>query len=157
MSKEEIIALVLTFLAFVVYGTMLLESQKPEPKREPMPAITSYKVKPVQRATKTSRSFARTGYKYTVQTNTPSKRYAVKLVSDSQWPCLHELWMRESGWSPTSDNPTSSAFGIPQILGLEKRTGTNSKAQVQAGLNYIRHRYGTPCAALSFHFNHGWY
>jgi hypothetical protein len=79
------------------------------------------------------------------------------LVSATQWPCLHELWMRESGWSPTSDNPTSSAYGIPQILGLEARTGDDYKAQVRAGLSYIDHRYGTPCKAWSFWRSHRWY
>jgi hypothetical protein len=87
-----------------------------------------------------------------------AKRYALTLVSSrTQMACLIPLWEKESGWSPTSDNPTSSAYGIPQILGLEARTGDDYRAQVRAGLGYIKHRYGTPCRAWSFWQNHKWY
>jgi len=86
-----------------------------------------------------------------------AQRYARPLVSAAEWPCLRELWKRESGWSPTADNPTSSAYGIPQILGLEARTGDDYRAQVDAGLAYIKHRYGTACAALAHHDRKGWY
>lgn len=124
------------------------------PKTKAEPAATP---KPrIKRTHRVNRSVVR-GYKFTVQTNTPSKRYAQTLVNGTQWPCLHELWMRESGWSPTSDNLTSSAYGIPQILGLQKRTGDDYRKQVQAGLGYILHRYGTPCEAWSFWRAHRWY
>jgi hypothetical protein len=33
-----------------------------------------------------------------------------------QFGCLDSLWMRESGWNPHADNPSSSAYGIPQAL-----------------------------------------
>lgn len=89
--------------------------------------------------------------------SSPSKRYAATLVTGPQLDCLLPLWQKESGWSPTSDNPTSSAYGIPQILGLEARTGDDYKAQVRAGLSYIKHRYGTPCRAWSFWQDHRWY
>lgn len=121
---------------------------KPRAAAQPKPII-----KASPRASKTSR----TQIRYRVQANTPSKRYAKGIVDPDQWGCLHELWMRESGWSPTSDNPTSSAYGIPQILGLEKRTGDDYRKQVDAGLAYIDHRYGTPCRAWSFWRSHRWY
>jgi len=90
--------------------------------------------------------------------SSPARRYAFMLVSSrTQMACLIPLWDKESGWSPTSDNPTSTAYGIPQILGLEARTGDDYKAQVRAGLGYIKHRYGTPCRAWSFWQNHRWY
>lgn len=129
-----------------------------KPIATPIPKITK-QVKEAKK--KTSRTVKRikvgSDFKYPVTLNTPSKRYARGLVSATQWPCLHELWMRESGWSPTSDNPTSSAYGIPQILGLEARTGDDYRAQVRAGLSYIKHRYETPCTAWSFWQNHRWY
>lgn len=94
----------------------------------------------------------------TVKVNSKAKRYALTLVSSpTQMACLLPLWEKESGWSATSDNPTSSAYGIPQILGLEARTGDDYKAQVRAGLGYIKHRYGTPCRAWAFWQNHRWY
>lgn len=94
----------------------------------------------------------------TVKVNSKAKRYALTLVSSpTQMACLLPLWQKESGWSATSDNPTSSAYGIPQILGLEARTGDDYKAQVRAGLGYIKHRYGTPCRAWAFWQNHKWY
>ena len=90
--------------------------------------------------------------------SSPARRYAFTLVSSrAQMACLIPLWDKESGWSPTSDNPTSSAYGIPQILGLEARTGDDYRAQVRAGLGYIKHRYGTPCRAWGFWQNHRWY
>lgn len=94
----------------------------------------------------------------TFKVDSKSKRYALTLVSSpTQMACLIPLWERESGWSPTSDNPTSSAYGIPQILGLKARTGDDYQAQVRAGLSYIKHRYGTPCSAWEFWQNHRWY
>ncbi|HYF72265.1 MAG TPA: lytic transglycosylase domain-containing protein, partial [Nocardioides sp.] len=36
--------------------------------------------------------------------------------SSDQFGCLDSLWTRESGWNPSADNPTSSAYGIPQAL-----------------------------------------
>ena len=94
----------------------------------------------------------------TLNVDSKAKRYALTLVpSATQMACLLPLWEKESGWSATSDNPTSSAYGIPQILGLEARTGDDYKAQVRAGLGYIKHRYGTPCRAWGFWQNHRWY
>lgn len=94
----------------------------------------------------------------TLNVDSKAKRYAFTLVSSrAQMACLIPLWEKESGWSPTSDNPTSSAYGIPQILGLEARTGDDYRAQVRAGLGYIKHRYGTPCRAWAFWQNHKWY
>jgi hypothetical protein len=93
-----------------------------------------------------------------LKVDSKAKRYALTLVSSpTQMACLLPLWQKESGWSATSDNPTSSAYGIPQILGLEARTGDDYRAQVRAGLGYIKHRYGTPCRAWAFWQNNRWY
>jgi hypothetical protein len=90
--------------------------------------------------------------------SSPARRYAFTLVPvEPQMACLIVLWDHESGWSPTSDNPTSSAYGIPQILGLKAKTGNDYKAQVRAGLSYIKHRYGSPCSAWAFWQNRRWY
>jgi hypothetical protein len=48
-----------------------------------------------------------------------------------------------------------NAGGIPQILGLDPRTP--APLQIDRGMKYIIHRYGTPCMAWKFHQRKGWY
>ena len=78
-----------------------------------------------------------------------------------QWPALEELVQRESSWNPTAQNPTSTAFGLFQFLDSTwKNYGTKTSdpaAQAQAGLAYIRDRYGDPRKALAFHDRKNWY
>jgi Transglycosylase SLT domain len=80
----------------------------------------------------------------------------------TQLSCLDRLWTAESGWNPNAQNPTSSAYGIPQFLnstwastGIAKTSNPNR--QIDAGLIYIRNRYGTPCGAWAFWSSHRWY
>jgi len=99
-----------------------------------------------------------TGQAAAIPTLTP-KQYA-KNASDglwrpAEWQCLEELWHRESRWNPKADNPRSSAYGIPQILGLDERLSPFQ--QIDAGIRYLLHRHETPCRALSFHNKRGWY
>jgi hypothetical protein len=83
--------------------------------------------------------------------------------SDGQWPCLDSLWTRESGWRYDADNPTSSAYGIPQALpgnrmaeyGADWRT--NPVTQIKWGLDYIQDAYGSPCSAWDHSQATGWY
>lgn len=75
--------------------------------------------------------------------------------SHKEWYALYELWMRESKWDYRADNPKSSAYGIPQILNMPK--DTRMIDQIQLGIKYIKHRYGTPSNALAFHNENGWY
>jgi hypothetical protein len=72
----------------------------------------------------------------------------------AQWRALYDLWNNESGWNPMADNPTSTAFGIPQFLaGTARQYGvygsTNPAAQIVAGMKYIQNVYGTPLNAWS--------
>lgn len=71
-----------------------------------------------------------------------------------QWDALRTLWMNESGWRTDADNPTSSAYGIPQaMLSLHDVPAdfrTNPRSQIRWGLNYIKGRYGNPRNALNF-------
>lgn len=66
---------------------------------------------------------------------------------------LVHLWNGESGWQagPSSDNPTSSAYGIPQALTslhkLPKDYMHSPIAQEQWGLKYIAGKYGDPTKA----------
>ncbi len=86
-----------------------------------------------------------------------------KLGGDgSQFSCLESLWGRESGWNPNAQNPTSTAYGIPQFLdstwagtGIGKTS--DGYRQIDAGLIYINSRYGSPCGAWSHSQSTGWY
>jgi len=84
-----------------------------------------------------------------------AKRAAEGLWRPAEWPCLRELWHRESRWNPKADNPRSTAYGIPQILRLSR--DLSPIQQIEAGLRYIQHRYETPCQALAHHDRRGWY
>ncbi len=70
-----------------------------------------------------------------------------------EWLCLDNLFERESNWRTTADNPTSSAYGIPQALPGSRMASagadwlTNPATQITWGLGYIKGRYGTPCGA----------
>jgi len=78
-----------------------------------------------------------------------------------QWQCLDALWGRyESSWYVYSDNPTSTAYGIPQAApGSKMGPGWRNSAYVQIkwGLGYISKRYSTPCSALSVRLATGSY
>ena len=89
-----------------------------------------------------------------------AKRYAkmkVKLQgwNDREWKSLLTLWSKESRWDYTADNPKSTAYGIPQILGMSE--DTTPTQQVDLGLKYIKKRYKTPTLALQHHLRKGWY
>ena len=82
---------------------------------------------------------------------------------EEQWQYLDALWRRESGWNHLADNPTSSAYGIPQslpgikmaVVGPDWRT--NPETQIRWGLAYIAARYGTPEKAWAHSERLGWY
>jgi hypothetical protein len=92
------------------------------------------------------------------------KDYALEQLGGdtTQMSCLDKLWTAESGWNPNARNPRSTAYGIPQFLDSTwKSTGiaktSNPYRQIDAGLVYVRKRYGTPCGAWSFFSSHHWY
>ena len=99
------------------------------------------------------------GTKLPVPTN-PTENQALGRImmlnagyGEDQWPCLLNLWMRESNWRTTAGNPSSGAYGIPQSLPASKMAAfgadylTNPQTQIAWGLNYIKGRYGSPCGA----------
>ncbi|GAA1935937.1 hypothetical protein GCM10009797_31750 [Nocardioides hwasunensis] len=81
--------------------------------------------------------------------------------SSDQFSCLDSLYVSESGWRVDADNPTSSAYGIPQALTelheLPADYMTSAESQIRWGLEYIQDTYGTPCSAWSFKQARGWY
>lgn len=81
--------------------------------------------------------------------------------SETEFDCLDSLYVSESNWRIDADNPTSSAYGIPQALTqLHDLPGdylTSAESQIRWGLEYISNSYGTPCSAWDFKQGHGWY
>lgn len=81
--------------------------------------------------------------------------------SSDQFSCLDALYVSESDWRVDADNPTSSAYGIPQALtqlhDLPADYMTSAESQIRWGLEYIQDTYGTPCSAWSFKQGNGWY
>lgn len=85
--------------------------------------------------------------------------------NESQWPSLHKLWVGESSWNHHADNPSSSAYGIPQALAALHSLpagyytgcsgsgsamncwGGTPSVQIEWGLDYIANRYTTPANA----------
>jgi hypothetical protein len=84
-------------------------------------------------------------------------------MSSSQFDCLDNIWSQESGWNVHADNPSSSAYGIPQALPGSKMSSAgpdwadNPETQIRWGLGYIKGRYGSACAAWSYKQGAGWY
>ena len=88
--------------------------------------------------------------------------YARNKVGAGQFGCLENLWGKESGWNPNAQNPSSSAYGIPQLLdstwagtGIAKTS--DGYRQIDAGLVYIDKAYGSPCGAWGHSQSTGWY
>jgi hypothetical protein len=81
--------------------------------------------------------------------------------SSDQFSCLDSLYVSESDWRVDADNPTSSAYGIPQALtqlhDLPADYMTSAESQIRWGLEYIQDTYGTPCSAWSFKQGNNWY
>jgi hypothetical protein len=78
-----------------------------------------------------------------------------KYKSNREWDSLFVLWNKESRWDYTANNPRSTAYGIPQMLKMAE--DTPMLKQIELGLKYIEHRYGSPSKALAFHNRNGWY
>jgi len=77
-----------------------------------------------------------------------AKEYAaLRLDNTQQYKCLSILYGKESAWDEKAVN--GSHYGIPQGRSEYLKTA-NKYEQVDWGLAYIEHRYGTPCAALRF-------
>ncbi len=72
-----------------------------------------------------------------------------------EWTALARLWGKESAWNWKAKNPYSSAYGIAQVLNTPK--DSTIEYQVNQGLKYIVHRYGTPTKAWAHWQSNGWY
>ena len=81
--------------------------------------------------------------------------------SADQFSCLDALYVSESDWRVDADNPTSSAYGIPQALtethDMPPGYFTDAEVQIRWGLEYIQDSYGSPCSAWEFKQANSWY
>lgn len=81
------------------------------------------------------------------------------LHPDEQW-----IIQRESGGRTTAKNPTSTAFGLGQLLLANRRkylgqdyATTDYNKQLGAFRSYVRDRYGSASAARAFWQKNRWY
>ncbi|GAA1476526.1 hypothetical protein GCM10009623_09720 [Nocardioides aestuarii] len=81
--------------------------------------------------------------------------------SADQFSCLDALYVSESNWRVDADNPSSSAYGIPQALtethDMPAGYFTSAEVQIRWGLDYIQDSYGSPCSAWEFKQSNNWY
>ena len=81
--------------------------------------------------------------------------------SADQFSCLDALYVSESDWRVDADNPTSSAYGIPQAItathDMPPGYFTDAEVQIRWGLEYIQDSYGSPCSAWEFKQANSWY
>jgi hypothetical protein len=83
-------------------------------------------------------------------------------VSWASSPQLAEVLNKESGFSPTAQNPTSTAYGLFQFLdstwaGVGATKTSDPLQQCVAGLKYIQQRYGSPAGAWQHELDYNWY
>lgn len=88
--------------------------------------------------------------------------YTIAAWGEHEWSAMQALVMKESGFRNTAQNPRSTAYGMFQFLdatwsryGYEKTS--DPITQTEAGIAYIKARYGTPSKALDFHLRNNWY
>ena len=95
-------------------------------------------------------SFAKENYK-----PTHYKQYILITLNDlDETYCLVELYHHESRFNPKARN--GSHYGIPQ--GRSKYLATvDGTKQIDWGIKYNLHRYGSMCAALNHYKIKGWH
>lgn len=95
-----------------------------------------------------------------------NRELGAKMFPDSglagSFSSIDAIWTQESGWREDADNPTSTAFGIPQFLDStwEQYGGISydAEGQIRKGYAYVGDRYdGSADKALAFKQANGWY
>ena len=82
--------------------------------------------------------------------------------SADQFPCLDSLYVSESNWRIDADNPTSSAYGIPQALTVDARPAgrllhLGRGADPLGPRTTSRTPTARPCSAWEFKQANNWY
>jgi len=84
-------------------------------------------------------------------------------IPESDWQCVDLLVTKESGWRVNAQNPSSSAYGIPQSLPGNKMASagadwqTNPVTQLKWMKSYVAARYGGFCNAWAHSQRVNWY
>ncbi|MEU4731024.1 MULTISPECIES: aggregation-promoting factor C-terminal-like domain-containing protein [unclassified Streptomyces] len=113
-----------------------------------------------------SRSAARDAGDFALQSSytvAQVKAIAQQMVPAGQFQCFSNIINQESTWNYKAVNSSSGAYGLVQALPGSKMASagadwrTNPATQIKWGLNYMEDRYGSPCAAWTFHQANGWY
>ena len=88
----------------------------------------------------------------------------VHIDMSSLSPSERYIIQHESGGSTTAKNPSSTAFGLGQLLIANRRhylganaNTTDPSLQLQAFRGYVHDRYGTADRAAAFWKSHHWY
>lgn len=90
------------------------------------------------------------------------RMFTIQTWGEQEWPAMHRLVMKESGFKNNAQNKHSTAYGMFQFLdstwkGYGFTKTSDPIGQTEAGIAYIKARYGTPSNALQFHLKHNWY
>lgn len=108
----------------------------------------------------------KSGMDFSGVANGPVKNMAKQMLEAMGWGDqfgdLDWLLTRESGWNPNAQNPTSTAYGLFQFLNgtwgsVGAKKTSDPRAQLEAGLKYIKQRYGDVKGARSFWERNHWY
>ncbi len=77
-----------------------------------------------------------------------------QLLDWKQFECILKLYEKESNWNPKAVN--GSHHGIPQGRSTWLKTASPYE-QIEWGVRYIEHRYGSPCRAWQHFKAKGWH
>lgn len=84
-----------------------------------------------------------------------AKQYAAKSINNkNQFKCLNRLYSKESNWNPKARNGVH--YGIPQGRSIYLKTA-DIYEQINWGIRYINHRYGSPCKAYQHFTRYNWH
>jgi hypothetical protein len=87
------------------------------------------------------------------------KTYIQLHYSSKEALCLIKLYGKESAFDRSAvgnEDGTHKAYGIPQLKNpIIKDLSANK--QIDYGMKYVAHRYGTPCRAWAHSVRKGWY
>jgi hypothetical protein len=97
-----------------------------------------------------------------------ARLYIKGQIGIKQYNCIDLLFQHESKWNPramfpSSGNPSTASYGIPQAHPGSKMAAfgsnwrTSPLTQVKWGIWYVNSRYGSACGAEAFKKLHGWY
>ena len=88
-----------------------------------------------------------------------SKDYIRSLLNNEQALCLIKLYGKESAFKTDAIgnlNGSKQTYGIPQLKNPIIKD-MNAYNQIDYGMKYIEHRYGTPCRAYAHWVRKGWH